>query len=67
MILDNSIKYARAFFLPISSIIIGAQFIPDIFNSRFFPVMVMMSLLSVGYSMRQEVNVIEKSSAPIVE
>lgn len=60
-------KNAHAFFLPILTIIIGAQFIPDIFNSRFFPVMLMLSLISIGYPRRQEVNVIENSSALIVK
>lgn len=60
-------KYAHAFFLPISTMIIGAQFIPDIFNSRFFPVIIMISLLSVGYSMRQEVHVIENNPASVIK
>jgi len=60
-------KDAHVLFLPIATVIIGAQFIPDIFNSRFFPVMLMLSLISIGYPRRQEVNVIENSSALIVK
>lgn len=60
-------KNAHVFFLPVSTIIIGAQFIPDIFNSRFFPVMLMISLLSINHSNHREGNIVENCSSSIVK
>lgn len=56
-------KNANPFFAAITSIIIGAQFIPDIFNSRFFPVVLMVALLSIGnYTNKEEITFEENST-----
>jgi hypothetical protein len=56
---------AHVFFLPILTISIGAQFIPDIFNSRFFPVIMMIALLSANS--RKEISLIENNPSSIIK
>lgn len=60
-------KDAYVLFLPIATVIIGAQFIPDIFSSRFFTVMLMISLLSISYVKRRGGNIIENSTSSIIQ